>query len=381
MKRILFLALFMGIALLGMSQEGVVFEDLGFNEALAKAKVEHKMVFVDCYTSWCGPCKQMVAKEFPKRELGDYINPRFVSLKIDMEKGEGKELRKRFDVSLFPTFLFLSDEGEILYRTSGYRDAMAFVEEVKNGLTKGELRELTKRYEQGERSSEFIEQYLLVLKRNDMTNKRKQVAEEFLLGKEAELLTDIVTWRIFSENITSPESSIFQYVYVRNKEFVKKYGEGCNRLFEARWANYPDSFLKRTGKEVIGIDEEQMTAYVKLMKKYKVPTRKYIQTKYGLMGATGMKKWQEALMWIEKYVEMENVEEDVFLGACLGMTKGLQNEKERMQLYQVMQKRIKTLAAVKDSRLTYQLDGERISPTEFFRRYYVSLCNELKSKS
>ena len=38
------------------------FQDISFSEALKKAKEENKMVFVDCYTSWCGPCKYMADK-------------------------------------------------------------------------------------------------------------------------------------------------------------------------------------------------------------------------------------------------------------------------------------------------------------------------------
>ena len=44
-------------ALNGLAQEsGIHFEHtLTFNQIQAKAKAEHKYVFVDCYASWCGP--------------------------------------------------------------------------------------------------------------------------------------------------------------------------------------------------------------------------------------------------------------------------------------------------------------------------------------
>ena len=79
------------------AQEGVNFRNLTFNEALAQAKAEKKMVFMDCYTSWCGPCKEMTNKVFPQKAAGDYFNPRFVCVKYDMEKGEGKELANKFE--------------------------------------------------------------------------------------------------------------------------------------------------------------------------------------------------------------------------------------------------------------------------------------------
>ena len=77
------------------------FRDLTFNEALAQAKAEKKMVFMDCYTSWCGPCKNMTNNVFPQKAAGDYFNPRFVCVKYDMEKGEGKELADKFEVHAY----------------------------------------------------------------------------------------------------------------------------------------------------------------------------------------------------------------------------------------------------------------------------------------
>ena len=90
------------------------FRESGFAKALEAAKVENKLVFMDCYTSWCGPCKRMAAQEFTQEKAGEYFNPRFVSVKIDMEKGEGVELRKRYDVNAYPTLLVLNAEGELL---------------------------------------------------------------------------------------------------------------------------------------------------------------------------------------------------------------------------------------------------------------------------
>ena len=47
-------------------------------KALEQAKVENKYVFVDCYTSWCGPCKMMAEKILPLKEVGEYMNGKFV---------------------------------------------------------------------------------------------------------------------------------------------------------------------------------------------------------------------------------------------------------------------------------------------------------------
>ena len=123
-------------SLSAQESEGVRFVEKPFKDVLAQAKAENKMVFIDCYTSWCGPCKMMAAKEFPKKVMGDYFNAKFVSSKFDMEKGEGPDLSEIWDVNAYPTFLVMNNDGEILFRIVGYLPAEKFIEEVETKLTR-----------------------------------------------------------------------------------------------------------------------------------------------------------------------------------------------------------------------------------------------------
>lgn len=99
--------------------DGVVFETSSFREVLSKAAREGKLVFLDAYTSWCGPCKMMSRDVFPRTEVGSIFAPRFVSTKIDMEKGEGVELAKRYAITAYPTLLILDAQGNELKRLVG----------------------------------------------------------------------------------------------------------------------------------------------------------------------------------------------------------------------------------------------------------------------
>lgn len=76
------------------AQEGVRFESLTFEEALQKAKEENRWIFLDAYTSWCGPCKVMAEQVFTLAKAGVFFNSRFVNVKYDMEKGEGQSWQK-----------------------------------------------------------------------------------------------------------------------------------------------------------------------------------------------------------------------------------------------------------------------------------------------
>ena len=122
------------VSALSLSAQGMEFMPEGslLKDAVAKAKAEGKMVFLDCYTSWCGPCKMMATKMFPTKEAGDFMNPKFVSIKIDMEKGEGPELTERLKVYAFPTFIIFDGEGNEVGRfLGGSKTVEEFIERVK----------------------------------------------------------------------------------------------------------------------------------------------------------------------------------------------------------------------------------------------------------
>ena len=62
-------------------QSQVVFEETGIKAVFQKAREENKLVFMDCYTSWCGPCKKMLKEVFSRKDIGEYMNTRFVNYK------------------------------------------------------------------------------------------------------------------------------------------------------------------------------------------------------------------------------------------------------------------------------------------------------------
>ena len=88
-------------------------------DAIARAEKEGKLVFVDFYTSWCLPCKLMDEDVFTDRELGRYMNERFVSLKVDAEKGNGVNLASLYNVRAYPTLVFLDTRGRVVAQKEG----------------------------------------------------------------------------------------------------------------------------------------------------------------------------------------------------------------------------------------------------------------------
>ena len=132
---------------LGLMAQGVNFEhELTWKEVLAKAKAENKYIFMDCFTTWCGPCKYMSANIFPQAEVGSFFNKSFVSVKVQMDKTDrdnemikkwyedAKMIEKDYGVNAYPTFLYFSPEGKLVHRVVGGGEAKAFIGLSANAL-------------------------------------------------------------------------------------------------------------------------------------------------------------------------------------------------------------------------------------------------------
>lgn len=111
--------------------DGIIFEHLTLKEALAKAKESGKQVFVDCFTEWCGPCKMLARDVFPRPEVGKVFNARFVNLKMDVEKGEGLEVAKRYGITAYPTLLVINPDGTVAGKVVGALQMEKFLEEME----------------------------------------------------------------------------------------------------------------------------------------------------------------------------------------------------------------------------------------------------------
>lgn len=181
MKKLsIFSALFIGA--LAFAQ-GIKFEDTNFSTILAKAKKENKLIFIDAYASWCGPCKLMVKNVFPQKAVGDYYNSHFVNAKIDMEKGEGIELAKKYNVKAFPTYLFVDGNGEVVHRTLGYVEENDFIQFAKDaGDPNKRLGALKQKFENGEKDPEFLKNLAGLTMYND-AEFAARVMDRYFSGK------------------------------------------------------------------------------------------------------------------------------------------------------------------------------------------------------
>lgn len=102
------------------AETGIQFVETDWNKVKLMAKKQNKLIFLDAYAVWCGPCKMLKRNTFPNKEAGDFFNKHFINVAIDMEKGEGLMLAQKFNVNAYPTLIIADAEGNAITITKGY---------------------------------------------------------------------------------------------------------------------------------------------------------------------------------------------------------------------------------------------------------------------
>jgi thiol-disulfide isomerase/thioredoxin len=193
--KLIFTCLFLFVAIGLHAQEEIHFNS-SWSEAKEKAIQSKKLVFIDCYTSWCAPCKWMEKNVFIQPAVAKYYNDNFVNLKVDMEKGEGIEMRKKYNVQSFPTYLFVNTAGEVVHRTASRMEAEAFLAEAKRATDpKRNTAALKEKYEKGTRDLPFLLDYYLALERADR-NTASQISGEIIVKITEQELNTELGWKV-----------------------------------------------------------------------------------------------------------------------------------------------------------------------------------------
>ncbi len=108
------------------------FWNLNFAHAATRAAAEQKIVFIDFYTTWCGPCKELDRTTWLDPQVIELLQTKAVALKIDAEKEA--DLATRYKIAAYPTLLLLKPDGTEIDRIVGYRPAGKFIEAFNAGL-------------------------------------------------------------------------------------------------------------------------------------------------------------------------------------------------------------------------------------------------------
>jgi thioredoxin-related protein len=185
-----------------VSADGMKFDhEHSWSEILAKAKAENKYIFMDCFTTWCGPCKYMSTTIFPMKEVGDFYNDKYIMVKVQFDTTANDDahvkswfkdmeaINAKYKIMAYPTYLFFAPDGEAVHRAVGSSDAKTFLAKGKDAMdpSKQYYTQL-KQYENGKKDPAFLRTLAMVADdAYDKANATK-ISKEYL-ATQTDLLT------------------------------------------------------------------------------------------------------------------------------------------------------------------------------------------------
>lgn len=203
MKKLFLLLLMVPLLVIGQ-EKGIQFEHgTTWEKVKAKAKASNKHIFVDCFTTWCGPCKYMSNTIFPQEKVGEFFNANFVNLKVQMDQTNGdneevkswydeaKRFAKDYNVRAYPTFLIFNPDGELVHRIVGGGEADAVIARAKEGLNpETQYVTLSKKFEANPNDADIAKKMALAAESSyDQELEKKAISRYIGLVGDQEMLT------------------------------------------------------------------------------------------------------------------------------------------------------------------------------------------------
>ena len=304
----------------GIQAQGIDFFKGTFAEAKEKAAEEDKLLFVDAYAVWCGPCKRLAAYVFPDEQVGDFYNSNFINLKMDAEKGEGIQFKKQYKVTAYPTIFFMDSEGKVVHKFLGGRDVNGLIIEGQKALDPNpkETGLLKQNYNSGNRNTGFLKKYL---ERMYLINEPYDGALEAYMNAltEEELATEENMMLIFdlTNSLKSPGYPFIQKDEPGYIEMVSK----DSYLFKMETIAYHT--MKIAARSA---DKDLLQSSLDLLKAYKIKDYKRLQQEYALMFYRISKDWESYANAAVKYVKKYEFQEaDLLVNRVKDFNKNLKN--------------------------------------------------------
>lgn len=211
------------VNVIGQEAEGIKFIKENLAQAQSKASIDDKIIFVDAYTTWCGPCKMLDRTTFKDEAVAKYYNENFVNLKMDMEKGQGPSFAQLHSVRGYPSLLFLNAGGELVHRSMGFQDSKRF---LKLGQAASDPDQqvitLQKKFESGKKDQEFLLAYADALTMAGMNG--YEAATQAYIEQEDDWNTPKNIKVLFDYSKASIDSKLFQYMLANRTLFDSEIG-------------------------------------------------------------------------------------------------------------------------------------------------------------
>lgn len=257
---------------------------ISWEQIKQKAKAENKYIFIDAYTTWCGPCKMMDKYVYSNDTVAYFFNQHFIAVKVQMDKTEKDEqmvkdwyndatsIEGDYSVIAYPSLIFLSPQSTILYKMEGFRPVQDFVDTAKLVLTNGtayndpykEYKALVSEYRKGIKHYDRMPYMIRIAGTLHDTALEKQLFKEHLdyasgLNEDERYTKEnIQLWSSFILKLDSKALQFFLKDYGKIDHVIGEKGWSTNVVNAAIQGRIVDSFFRMQKGETTTITGEKM---------------------------------------------------------------------------------------------------------------------------
>lgn len=242
MRKIVLIALML-VSLNLAAQEGIKFQHGTWAQAKELAAKENKLIFVDFYTQWCGPCYNMAKTVFTLYSVGTLYNDNFINMKIDAENGEGIELAKKYGVKSYPTYCFIDPKTEeVVHRSGSNQPVEAFIFTGNSALNpKTTSVYLEKERAAGNKQPEFLLSYATYCGSCYKRDEAREIAQD-LVKIPGYGLDNPKVWDLFVKYVSGRENTLFADLCANVEKYRNIYGtDKVDAKFFAECSYVPDA--------------------------------------------------------------------------------------------------------------------------------------------
>ncbi len=251
---------------------GIQFTQGSWDAIKQLAKDQNKPIFIDCYTSWCGPCKMLSKKVFTQPQVGQLFNDHFINFKIDMEKGEGPALKSQYKVAAYPTLIWVDANGNELHKSVGAPNADELLQLATQVLDGKGLAALARNYSATPNCYTTMLQYIEALNKAYDKQAIGQVLQKYFTEHKGKELLKEANYHLIKYYLNDIYSPTFKWFDKHQKAFKQKYSEEEIevKLYQS-YLSYGQSLISKNT-----VDYEGFERYKKVLNKRTVKERNKI---------------------------------------------------------------------------------------------------------
>lgn len=265
---------------------------LSWKQIKEKAGTENKYIFIDAFATWCAPCKKMEKETFSNGAIGEFMNRKFISVRVQFDStaadseivkawhSVANELRTEYKILSYPTYLFFDNNGNIIHKAIGFKEVNDFLSiindatdpnkqfytelrELKNGsLSRREyltLVESAKILGEKDIELEIAKKFIDLFTDNDDQISSLTKEEWKFIATYPKVMTSknkLFKWSLFKKDSVDKfsEVGIAKRIAdaVINKEEVQLYVENCKAAgIRPNWGKMAKRILHKYGSEYV----------------------------------------------------------------------------------------------------------------------------------